>query len=112
MICLHIQLGSIADRTIAEVDASGDDVISFEEFMKVCLSIKKYRINNETSVNIFQLGSIADRTIAEADKTGDNVISFDEFNKVWKSGRYIQCPKSEISLNLIVTIFMKLGVIC
>jgi len=29
------QLGSIADRTIAEVDASGDDVLSFEEFLKV-----------------------------------------------------------------------------
>jgi len=29
------QLGNIADRTIAEVDASGDDVISFDEFLKI-----------------------------------------------------------------------------
>ena len=43
-----VQLGSIADRTIAEADSDGDGLIAFDEFVKVrftfrfCLFIYRY----------------------------------------------------------------------
>ncbi len=35
-----VQLGSIADRTIAEADSDGDGLIAFDEFVKVHLMFR------------------------------------------------------------------------